>query len=240
MSIYAEALHLSAVGEADRVLDLVEGGLRRFGASHLLLTGLPLPRRSATKLILRIIWPDRRSGGHVIDIASEDPLIGHCYGARRPFVVAGGHLRAPDWGEAAADRFAGSELLAAGGGDDSELVVVPIHDLRPYQGCVIVAGSDLVTTHEALASLEHFCLTGFHALARAGRLDLARPGDLSERERHVLQLTSAGKTAAEIAELLTISQRTVHAHLQNASDKMCAANKTQTVVEALRFGQIVL
>ena len=73
-----------------------------------------------------------------------------------------------------------------------------------------------------------------------GRIESQRPGDLSERERHVLQLTAIGKTAAEIADLLSISQRTVHAHLQNASDKMNASNKTHTVVEALRYGQIDL
>jgi DNA-binding CsgD family transcriptional regulator len=47
-----------------------------------------------------------------------------------------------------------------------------------------------------------------------------------------------GKTASEIAEELKISQRTVHAHLQNASEKLRASNKTHTVVEALRYGQI--
>ena len=42
------------------------------------------------------------------------------------------------------------------------------------------------------------------------------------------------------AENLNISQRTVHAHLQNAGEKLDATNKTQAVVEALRYGQISL
>ena len=67
-----------------------------------------------------------------------------------------------------------------------------------------------------------------------------RPGDLSGRERRVVALSSEGKTASDIAKILAISQRTVHAHLQNASDKLRAHNKTQTVVEALRYGQITL
>jgi len=71
-----------------------------------------------------------------------------------------------------------------------------------------------------------------------GRIRGERPGDLSDRERRVLELTALGKTAGEIAEVLNISQRTVHAHLQNASEKLRASNKTQTVVEALRYGQI--
>ena len=53
-------------------------------------------------------------------------------------------------------------------------------------------------------------------------------------------MSALGKTAREIATQLEISQRTVHAHLQNASDKLRATNKTQTVVEAMIYGQIDL
>ena len=133
-----------------------------------------------------------------------------------------------------------SDLLASAGGIDCHLIAVPIHDLRPYQGCVIIAGRELRTNPAALAGLEYFCMRAFQTLIEVGRLELSRPGDLSERERHVLQLTAIGKTASEIADLLAISQRTVHAHLQNASDKMNASNKTHTVTEALRYGQIAL
>jgi len=239
--IFSDAHRLSVVREADRILDLFERGLRRFGASHILLTGLPLPRRPVTRLILRIMWPDLRNGGHVIDVGNADPLLGRCLGARRPFVVRGGRLEASTGAPARpTDAAVVSELLAAAGGDNAVMIVVPVHDLRPYQGCVMIAGAQMPTSASALAGLEHFCLTALRALIGAGRLEVGRPGDLSERERHVLQLTAIGKTAAEIADLLTISQRTVHAHLQNASDKMNASNKTHTVVEALRYGQIGL
>ena len=239
--IFADAIHLSATREAERVLDLFERGLRRFGASHILLTGLPLPRRSVTKLILRIVWPDVRTGGHVIDVANGDPLLAWCLAARRPFVVRDGRVVGPQTPPPAHGRPAPiSDLLASVGDDRSSVVAVPIHDLRPYQGCVVIAGSDLPTSPAALAGLEFYCLAAFRALVGAGRLEPSRPGDLSEREKHVVQLTAIGKTAAEIADLLAISQRTVHAHLQNASDKMNASNKTHTVVEALRYGQIGL
>lgn len=238
--IFADALHLSTVREAERVLDLFERGLRRFGASHILLTGLPLPRRSVTKLIVRIVWPDVRTGGHVIDVATSDPLLTWCLGSRRPFVVRRGQIAAGTAPGIDAKASVASELLASAGGDAADLIAVPIHELRPYQGCVVVAGNALPSSPAALAALEFYCFTAFRALVEAGRLEVSRPGDLSERERHVLQLTAIGKTAAEIADLLEISQRTVHAHLQNASDKMNASNKTHTVVQALRYGQIGL
>lgn len=239
--IYSDALHLSTVREADRVLDLFERGLRRLGATHVLLTGLPLPRRSVTKLILRIVWPDLRNGGHVIDVGNGDPLLNWSLGSRHPFVIRHSHLEPFVEGVPPMPKGAVvSDLLAAAGGADAKLIIVPIHDLKPYQGCVVIAGEGLATNHSALAGLAYYCLSAFRALTDVGRLDLARPGDLSERERHVLQLTAIGKTAAEIAELLAISQRTVHAHLQNASDKMNASNKTHTVTEAVRYGQINL
>ena len=241
IGIYSDAVHLSSVREADRVLDLFERGLRRFGATHILLTGLPLPRRSVTKLILRLVWPDIRTGGHIIDVANGDPLLGWSLAFRHAFVVRDGHVESRRPSIPAMPRHSvASELLAAAGGEAAEMIVVPIHDLRPYQGCVMIAGNGFATSSSSLAALEYFCVCAFRALIEVGRLDLNRPGDLSERERHVLQLTAIGKTAAEIAELLTISQRTVHAHLQNASDKMNASNKTHTVIEALRYSQIGL
>ncbi len=251
--IFSDALHLAKAGEGEHVLDRLERGLRRLGATHILLTGLPLPRRPVSKLILRMVWPDLRTGGHVIDVGASDQLLACCLASRRPFAVRGGRLdmdhataaramhvtRHHDGAHLADDEIV-SELLASAGGADADLIAVPIHELRPYQGCVVIAGEDLPSGAPVLAGLHHFCVTAFRLLIDAGRLDVSRPGDLSERERHVLQLTSTGKTAAEIADLLTISQRTVHAHLQNASDKMNASNKTHTVVEALRYGQIRL
>ena len=241
VGLFQEAVAFSAVRESDRVLDQFEQGLRRLGASHILMTGLPLPRRSVTKLILRIVWPDRRNGGHVIDVGSSDPLLGWCLASRNPFVVESGRVEValPGVAIGAAGPVV-SELLYAAGGGDARLVAVPIHDLHPYQGCVILSGRGLKTDAASLAALGYYCLRAFSALITLGRIESQRPGDLSERERHVLQLTAIGKTAAEIADLLSISQRTVHAHLQNASDKMNASNKTHTVVEALRYGQIDL
>ena len=124
---------------------------------------------------------------------------------------------------------------AAGG-----LVCVPIDGFPPYQACVFAAGAAMVADRRILLSLDIFCYEAFHRLIAIGALKTSRPGDLSERERRVLTLSAAGKTAGEIADLLEISQRTVHAHLQNASAKLRAGNKTHTVVEALRYRQIVL
>jgi DNA-binding CsgD family transcriptional regulator len=239
--LYGEARRFSLEGEPSRLLDRFEARLRRCGATHVLLCGLPLPRRSMAKLIVRIDWPDLRSGGHLLELSPADALLVGCLGEKLPFVVVAGMIAARGAeSEGEARPLGASDLLEAAGGRSAVVVVVPIHELAPWQGCVVLAGSELAIDPAALGELAYFCREAMRTLIAQGRVDGARPGELSERERHVLQLTAIGKTAAEIAELLDISQRTVHAHLQNAGEKMNASNKTHTVTEALRYGQIRL
>jgi len=59
---------------------------------------------------------------------------------------------------------------------------------------------------------------------------------LTEREVEVLKLVAQGHTNQEIAERLTISQRTVGSHVSNILDKLHLANRTQAALYALREG----
>lgn len=68
--------------------------------------------------------------------------------------------------------------------------------------------------------------------------EAAKAARLTAREREVLRWTAAGKTADATAEILSISVRTVEYHLLNAARKLNTANRTHTVVEALRSRQL--
>lgn len=68
--------------------------------------------------------------------------------------------------------------------------------------------------------------------------EAARAARLTAREREVLRWTAAGKTADATASILSISVRTVEYHLLNAARKLNTANRTHTVVEALRSRQL--
>jgi DNA-binding CsgD family transcriptional regulator len=103
---------------------------------------------------------------------------------------------------------------------------------------LVAGGAELALSVKQMLSVTHFVVAAFRRLFALDYLRPERPGELSARERRVLELSAMGKTANEIADILAISQRTVHAHLQNASEKLAADNKTHTVVEALRYGQI--
>ena len=60
------------------------------------------------------------------------------------------------------------------------------------------------------------------------------PIPLTPREREVLSWAAQGKSAWETGEILGIAKRTVDEHVQTASRKLNAVNRTQAVVAALR------
>lgn len=238
VGIFEEASGFADVRESDRVLDMLERRLRALGATHIFVTGLPLPHRPVNKLILRIFWPDYRNDGYVLGLEPGDPVLGLCLSARRSVVLKNGFILDDGSDRAPKDVRIGPSELVDSIGPGATVFAVPIHELLPFQGCAVFGGLSLELGTIERVALEYYCLSAFRRLQATGRINGGRPGDLSERERRVVELTAIGKTANEIAELLEISQRTVHAHLQNASEKLNASNKTHTVVEALRYGQI--
>ncbi len=226
------ARRLSRATDPGVVLDGLEQLLRQYGATHILITGLPMPNRPIDHLVLRMSWPDkRRDGADLSSVQPSDSVLLATLAAIRPFVWKSG-----------TDDIEHSELLEAAGGDrgDVNVLLVPVDDIAPFQASIICAGPNLEIGSEQLSGLSMLATVAFRRLIQLGVVSTDRPGDLSARERRVLELTALGKTAADIAELLKISQRTVHAHLQNAGSKLNASNKTHTVVEALRYAQIKL
>jgi DNA-binding CsgD family transcriptional regulator len=59
---------------------------------------------------------------------------------------------------------------------------------------------------------------------------------LTEQEVEVLRWVADGKTGAEIADLLVVSENTVKFHIRNATGKLGAPNKTAAAVRATLLG----
>ena len=59
---------------------------------------------------------------------------------------------------------------------------------------------------------------------------------LSPREIDVLRWTAEGKTSAEIALIMNLSERTVNFHVNNAVAKLDASNKTAATIKASLLG----
>lgn len=62
--------------------------------------------------------------------------------------------------------------------------------------------------------------------------------ELTDRERAILRWTADGKTSAEIARILRVSERTVNFHVHNLMDKFSVVNKTAAAVKAALLGLI--
>jgi DNA-binding CsgD family transcriptional regulator len=84
------------------------------------------------------------------------------------------------------------------------------------------------------------------ALAAAARVDLSTPATslpdelplprLTAREREILPYVLAGRTYAEIARVLVISEKTVSVHVANMLRKVGVANRTELAILAQRAG----
>lgn len=71
-------------------------------------------------------------------------------------------------------------------------------------------------------------------IMRSGKvmMHMQRP-DLSQRELEILQWTAAGKSQQDVADILSISNRTVEVHLRSARTKLCAVTTVQAVARAI-------
>jgi len=63
---------------------------------------------------------------------------------------------------------------------------------------------------------------------------------LSEREMEILKLTAKGASNKDIAEQLSLSPRTVQAHLGNVFNKLDVASRTEAILYGLRKGWFIL
>jgi len=120
----------------------------------------------------------------------------------------------------------------------------PLRDTNGKFGVLTLARSQgAISTDELEAKLPMMQWLAQVVHARLFRTFLARQRNecsprLSEREIEVLRLSSEGRTAADIATLTGVGERTVNFHIGNIITKLGATNKTHAVTLAMRLGLI--
>jgi LuxR family transcriptional regulator, quorum-sensing system regulator BjaR1 len=114
----------------------------------------------------------------------------------------------------------------------------PAHDVSGARGAVSFSGNREAFTHQEIAEISYIATHVFDRLAYIKRLDNRVPDTLTDRELDCLNWTAAGKTSAEIAEILILSEHTVNHYLNRATKKLDTVNRTQAVAKALRVGLI--
>lgn len=63
---------------------------------------------------------------------------------------------------------------------------------------------------------------------------------LTNREKEVFELLIKNKTTKEIANILSISEKTVRNHISNTMQKLGVSGRASAVVELLKLGEISL
>ena len=65
-------------------------------------------------------------------------------------------------------------------------------------------------------------------------------GILTKREKEVFSLLIENKTTREIANILSISEKTVRNHISNVMQKLCVKGRANAVIELLKLNEIEL
>ncbi|MGI8825126.1 MAG: response regulator [Chloroflexota bacterium] len=135
------------------------------------------------------------------------------------------------------------------------VVILTMHENQQYllqiikagaTGCVLKRsmGRELVTAiASAMRGESYFSPTIATTIVEDYRRLLAHPekideDPLTEREREILQLVVEGQTNRQIADLLTLSIKTVQAHRANIMEKLGAHDRADLVKYAIRTGMI--
>ncbi|MDO8567636.1 MAG: response regulator transcription factor [Dehalococcoidales bacterium] len=138
----------------------------------------------------------------------------------------------------------------------SKILVLTQYDDREYiyrflkagaAGYVLkrAAGSDLVAAIQAVAQGNSFVdpavadkvIKGFLEQPETGG-DEALYDRLGDRERQVLKLIAEGYTAQHIADMLSLSIKTVMTHRTNIMEKLGFHNRTELIKYAIRKGLV--
>jgi DNA-binding CsgD family transcriptional regulator len=171
--------------------------------------------------------------------------------ATEPALAAAGALRA------FADRAGTLPLRAAAGAAEGLVSASPRAPLEdaadlwlqsgmPYEAAradtalAALTGDEAASERAARRLVELGCTVDVNTLdvplraARARQMD----GDLSHREREVLQLVAEGLSDREIADRLILSQHTVHRHVANIRAKLRQPSRAAAAAKAARDGII--
>ncbi len=92
-----------------------------------------------------------------------------------------------------------------------------------------IVHGEMIYPHHFLLNQARSNVTG-----KAGRSGL--PGDITPREREVLQWVSEGKTDKEIAAKLSVSEHTIKNHMKSIRKKLGASNRVQASLKAIDLG----
>lgn len=128
-----------------------------------------------------------------------------------------------------------SDVLMSSGSDLA--VIVPLHAATGKRHGLIMVGGDAKPGHEAMALATLDAALIFQRYFEV-ILSLDTISGLSDRELQIVRWTSEGKTSAETAIILGLSEHTVNSYIAAVLRKLHVVNRAQMVASAIRSGLI--
>ena len=123
-------------------------------------------------------------------------------------------------------------------------ITIPIHDHRGCTGFFgLCSKQDTPSIRVHMKSIAPY-ISYFTSFIHEKMIELEgisnsrRETSLTEREKECLSWGADGKTAWEIASILSISERTVNFHLQNTMLKLKTVSKPHSIAKAIAQGYI--
>jgi LuxR family transcriptional regulator, quorum-sensing system regulator BjaR1 len=116
--------------------------------------------------------------------------------------------------------------------------VVPIYGLESYTAMVTLSGESVDHDPKTRAALHLISIYTHQKLRDLRGRPVIKRLRLSKREAECLTWVAQGKSDWEIGEILCVSERTAHWHIENAKRKYNVPTRVQAVVGALKDSQI--
>lgn len=114
-------------------------------------------------------------------------------------------------------------------------VMIPINSISGDRHLLRFDGDRPTPDQSMINEIGMLALHAFDVYDRMRRAEMVAPRSLTKRELEVIRWTSQGKTSAEIGQILTLSDHTINAYLNNAIRKLDCVNRTQLVAKAIRL-----
>lgn len=220
---------LSAAADRQQWLVALQAVMQAFGYSYVTLLKLPgfgnayaLPTVVESSLP---VW--------VVNAMTKNGALGDC-----PVIKRGASSMMPQYWSLDDAELACETLVEAGASLSSMGVtsglMVPVNGMNGNRHLMNFAGDRDALSQASLNELGMIALHALEAYDRLCRTGSKGPSPLTKRELEVVRWTAQGKTSVEIAELLSISEHTVNAYMNNAMRKLDCVNRTQLVAKAIR------
>jgi LuxR family quorum sensing-dependent transcriptional regulator len=222
---------ISRLSSVPQITGMFRDVASRFGFSSLGINDLPLVGDGANPIILTESTPSNFRECYIAEgFYLVDHICARARMAREPFRYS--EAPYPQTQATKHHRFM-QALNTFGMGKG---LVVPLGRPANIPACVWLAGEDPNLDDDAKQAMQLVALfaTGM-ARVLSGPPDVGRRTfKLTGRECDVLTWAAQGKSAWEIGKILNITKRTVDEHMQNATRKLGALNRTHAIVIALR------